>query len=431
MSGKRLQTLLVMLSMVFGMLWMTKPAQAQRAPRPAPWSKDRQKSDPKDLEISLVTFSPGDDVPSWFGHSAIVVWDKTLRTRRLYNYGMFRFDSLMVARFVKGRLLFWVGPSSYSRTLNLYKRYDRDVHIQVLNVEPDKAREIAEYLEWNVKLENREYLYHHYDDNCSTRLRDLIDMATSGQFKKWATSTPARMTLRGHTRRHAAWRTIDFGMMFAMNSDIDKPIHVWEEMFLPGELEAQIDKFSYVNSKGEKVPLVKKKTVWYKAKDRKPPGEEPNLLWPIMLIIGLVFGGVSALLARRHHQQPDARGRRIAFGLWQMFTGFCFGMAGVLLLLMWTVTDHVIAYHNENLLWVSPLFILGVVFGFGVARNKPKARARLAKLWYICAGSAVLGLVLKVTPWFSQHNVLTIVMMVPLLIGLVVTARTLQSMDAA
>ena len=78
----------------------------------APWADGR--SAPEDLEVSLVTFGPGDDIPSWFGHSALVVEDRRRGEARLYNYGMFDFDKF--ARFALGRLEFWVGEASVGGT---------------------------------------------------------------------------------------------------------------------------------------------------------------------------------------------------------------------------------------------------------------------------------------------------------------------------
>jgi hypothetical protein len=212
-------------------------------------------------------------------------------------------------------------------------------------------------------------------------------------------------------------------MMFLMNSDIDVPVTIWEEMFLPLELEASLNKATYKNSKGEVIPLVASKSVFHKATARAPVSETSHLLWPWMSLLGVLFGGLSILLGRRWAARPESKARRVMFGLYHAALGAGFGGAATALLLMWTSTDHVITYHHENIIWVSPFILLSVVFGVGVARAKPKALARLRTLWLICAMSAVLGAVLKVTPWFTQQNTLTIALMVPFLVALVVTVQ--------
>ena len=400
---------------------ISSQAHAQRRITPAPWAAERRATPPEDIEVSLATFGPGSDVPSWFGHSALVVRDKTRGTQRLYNYGMFDFGPTMLANFVSGRLLFWVGPASYKRTLNFYKRQDRDVRVQILNLEPAGAQKIAEYLEWNIKPENREYLYDHYKDNCSTRLRDLIDEATGGQFKEASRAIPARLTIRDHTRRHANWPIIDYGMMILMNSDIDVPVTTWEEMFLPLELEDRLDAATYKNSKGEVIPLVASKSVFHKAVDRQPVRQQPPLLWPWMVLLGLLFAAPSVWLGRLFATNPGSRAWRVLFGLYQIALGLGFGGVGVSLILMWSSTDHVITYHNENLLWVSPLILFNAWLGLGIVRNKHMAPVRMVTLWKVCTGIACVGALLKVTPWFAQQNHLTVALMVPFLSGMLVT----------
>ena len=45
-----------------------------------------------DLEIKLVTIGPGDDLTSWWGHTAIIVEDHKFNVSRFYNYGLFSFE---------------------------------------------------------------------------------------------------------------------------------------------------------------------------------------------------------------------------------------------------------------------------------------------------------------------------------------------------
>ncbi|MBL8956489.1 MAG: DUF4105 domain-containing protein, partial [Myxococcaceae bacterium] len=135
---------------------------------PAPWAPGGA-SRPEDLVISVATFGPGDDLPSWWGHTALVVEDRRLNHARLYNYGMFDFSTGFVHKFVQGRLEFWVGEASVIGTYEMYKSLDRDVRIQYLDLTPEQAQIAAQALANNVLPENREYLYHHYNDNCSTR----------------------------------------------------------------------------------------------------------------------------------------------------------------------------------------------------------------------------------------------------------------------
>ena len=72
-----------------------------------------------------------------------------------------------------GRLEFWVADSAGRLDLRASTgREDRDVRFQELNLTTAQRTEMARLLATNVLPENRDYLYHHYNDNCVTRLRD-------------------------------------------------------------------------------------------------------------------------------------------------------------------------------------------------------------------------------------------------------------------
>jgi hypothetical protein len=408
---RRAPLALAMLALVLALLL---PAASASAATP-PWGKGMSRGE--DLEITLVTFSPGDPVPSWFGHSAIGVRDHRLKREVIYNYGTFAFSDALVPQFLMGRLEFWVSAGSYQGTLRAYAARDRDVRIATLNIPPDARLKIAEFLVENVKPENRVYLYHHYYDNCSTRLRDIIDEATGGQLEAAAKATPSDMTLRGHTRRHATWRVLEFGMSYLMGPEIDKDISVWETMFLPGELEKFARGFTYTNASGEEVPIFSKEVVFYEAKERAPTPAEPQLLAPWLFLIGALFGGLAYLLRARYDKAPaGSRARRVLFGLYHAAMGLGIGGAGTIVALMWAFTDHTVVYGNHNVSLTNPLALAAVPLGLAFAFGKTGAGRWLERVWQACVVIAALGLIAKlVLP--THDNLLTYSIMAPTLAG--------------
>lgn len=385
---------------------------------------DQQRSQPpwgngvsrgEDLSIQLVTFEPGDDIPSWFGHTALVVEDTRLNTSRLYNYGMFSFDSTMLAKFAMGRLEFWVGESSVKRTYDFYASLNRGVTIQELNIRPEKRAEIARFLADNVLPENRDYLYHHYDDNCATRIRDVIDLATDGQFAT-AAKAPARFTLREHTRRHARHNPpMDILLMFMMNNEIDKPITNSEEMFLPAELEMSVDKFEYTDPDGNRIPLVKKRTT-YATSTRAPIPAAPSLLWPFTLLTGLATGAIAIALG--HYK------KRRLLGLLTAAVGLIAGGPGLALALMGTFTNHSVTFWNQNILLANPLTFLMLPLGLMYVFGSKRAARWIPQLWQILTLTSLLALVLfglgQFIPIFYQDTSLPLTLLLPLNIGFAV-----------
>ncbi len=410
------------LFLVATLLAVVAPTSAQES---LAWSDSR----PEDLTIKLVTFGPGGDIYNYFGHNGLIVEDRVHREARLYNFGMFRFGLDMLPNYMKGKLTFWVAETPVRATFAHYTEMNRSVHVQELDLLPDKRAEMARALALRVLPENRNYLYDHYTDNCSTRLRDLIDRATGGQFHT-ALSKPARMNHREHTRRHAAKDPLlDFALVFWMNDSMERPLEQWEELFLPSELERATAATKYTRDDGKTVPLVAASYTVFEAR-RAPVPERPPTTWPLTLLFGCVAGGLlwaTALWFKRTRN----RFARALFGAQHVLWGLLFGIIGTAGFLMWTLTEHVVTYRNENQFLANPLTLLWLPLGFGIAFGSLRA-LRLAR-WssYALAALSLLLLVLKLLPSFDQDTLLTMTLLLPLNLGAALAHRALVRMPAA
>jgi hypothetical protein len=371
---------------------------------PAPWAPGGP-SRPEDLVISVVTFGPGSDLPSWWGHTALVVEDRALQHGRLYNYGMFDFSTGFVHKFVQGRLEFWVGEASVRGTYDFYKELDRDVRVQILDLTPEQASQAARALATNVMPENREYLYHHYNDNCSTRPRDIIDLALGGALKR-ATAGKSRMSLREHTRRYSqVFPPMSLVLDYLQNDELDRPITMQEEAFLPDELERQLDQLSVDGH-----PVVKQKVMYWTSTSRPPvPADPPT--WNVWLaLISVAAGAFVVFLSRR----LDTRGARIALGAFLTLEGLIWGSLGVFLFIVGIWTNHQVAHRNENLFLINPVTFALLFLGPMLMKGSPRAVPALKWVSAVLAGTALLGVVVKVLPMFDQQNWNLICLVLPL-----------------
>jgi hypothetical protein len=372
---------------------------------------------PERARLSVITFGRGDQVHQYFGHNALLVESPDLPEPSVINYGMFSFGPGMIPKFLKGRLEFWVGRTEYAQTVALYARSNRDVRVSELELSEAQRRVILQQVAHDLLPEHRVYLYDHYFDNCSTRLRDLLDRALDGTLKRsWAKR--ARWNLREQTQRytrHDPW--VEWLMMFGLNDRVDRPLTVWGQAFLPEEFEQLLDGVVYPDSQGVRTPLVRRKRVLFQAV-RAALAAEPAQRWPFSLALGGLLAGCVVLLAER--VRVSERGvYRAAFAGLIGCIGSAIGLLGTLLGCLWAFSDHVVAYHNENLWLANPLSLLAGVAGFLSFGGSRWAERWVYRLWCALAASSGVLLLLKLScAAFDQTVTLSAAVLIPLNVGI-------------
>jgi hypothetical protein len=387
------------------------PALA-RAQTPAP------ADDPAALSVYLLTMGQGDLVWEKFGHNAIWIHDPRDGTDRVYNYGVFDFASPGYwSRFIEGAWIYQLAVNDIHETLAHYRYFDRTIVAQELNLTPREKAELRAFLETNARPENREYLYDYYRDNCSTRVRDVIDMATGGALSASMAGVPTGTTYRWHSLRLiAADRLAYTGLVAGLGAAADRPITAWEEMFLPEKLNERVREVTVDRPDGAE-PLVLSEQVLYAA-SREPEREEPPawLVWYLLIgsAIGATFVGLGAAAA------GGGAAARFGFAALASVWTLLVGTGGLILVGLWAFTDHTIAHANENLLHISPLALplalLAAALPYGVRWAAEPARV----LALAVAGISALGLIMQFLPGLDQVNGEVIALMLPAHAGLAV-----------
>lgn len=127
-------------------------------------------------EISVLTCGPGEELYALYGHTAIRVSDPLQGIDRVYNYGLFDFatDNFYM-KFIKGDLLYFVDYDNYERFVRAYIYDDRSVYEQVLQLSPSQKEEIWQKMNLSMEKENREYVYRFVNQNCTTKVVDLVN----------------------------------------------------------------------------------------------------------------------------------------------------------------------------------------------------------------------------------------------------------------
>src|SRR4051812_1736238 len=135
--------------------------------------------DTSHLRISLLTCSPGVELYSTFGHTALRVTDSARGTDMAYNYGTFDDrDPNFYAKFTKGIMLYALSNYSYQEFLQEYQFEHRGVIEQELQLTGEQKQKMFAALQENATEQNRYYNYYFHTDNCTTRARDMIEHQT-------------------------------------------------------------------------------------------------------------------------------------------------------------------------------------------------------------------------------------------------------------
>lgn len=307
--------------------------------------------------ISLLTCTPGEELYSTFGHTAIRV--KTDQFDIVFNYGTFEFDDPdFYSKFVKGKLPYFLSVEQYSDFAYSYLYEKRGIEEQLLLLECAEKQQLFEALKVNAREENKFYKYDFLFDNCTTRAGQIIidNTGNSVSFVNiLSAETPSfRQLLHQYLDKgNQQWSKL--GIDILLGSRIDRKVSNREAMFLPDNLKIGL---SGATSKGKRIASDPQTIVTSTAIPTEKSLWTPLLLFTILLIV------ISAAsLVRNAAVQKSLH---IFDRIW--FT--ILGLLGALLVFMWLGTDHGSCKDNWNLIWVLPTHLIVIFSNW----NKPWIR---------------------------------------------------------
>lgn len=346
-------------------------------------------------EISIIIMGPEKPLYSWFGHAAIVVWQPGGHGV-MYDYGVFDTQQKgFYWNFIRGRMLYNIWATDADWRLELEMEGGRSVVEYRLDLPPQAKYQIMEFLKRNALEENNTYLYHFYKDNCATRLRDIIDAATGGDFQRWAKTQPVEGTYRSWAERYLGHSFFTSWMLnYLQGPEVDQPISLWEQMFLPDRLGDAIQEYA---------PLGAQRIV-HQEQDRSvipfTPSHTPvsNDIWSFLF--GLLLAAITWLFWRN--------GWKGLGKAWNFLLLLVLGVCGTILCYAVCFSDLDVTWFNESLLVVNPLLFLPA---FWVFHHPRRSGAFLRVMAIITLGLLILkGLF---PDWLSQDSLKTLLLCLP------------------
>jgi len=295
------------------------------------------------IRISLLTCTPGTELYSTFGHSALRIVDSNNNADIVFNYGTFDYyDPDFYTKFVKGKLLYYVDTSSMEAFMYEYEFFKRGVTEQVINISCNEKQKLLAALYENIKKENREYRYDFNYDNCTTRLRDMLEKAADKQLESKNILPKPGTTFRNliHVyldRGGQQWSKLGIDMLLGI--PMDKKVTNREAMFLPDYLLMGFD-----SSKLNGQPVVSEKKILLNYFDayKTKTGITPFIVFGILF---LLIAALSIFFFKRWN---------LFLKVFDFFFFVIVGLIGVLILFMWFGTEHAMCKNNFNLLWALP-----------------------------------------------------------------------------
>lgn len=189
------------------------------------------------VDISLLTCGPGQEVWSYYGHTALRIQDKGHGTDVAVNWGMFSFrQSFFVLRFVFGLTDYQIGIYPMSDFLAEYTAEGRWVRQQRIRLSREEKLNILRAIDENNQLENRTYRYNFFFDNCTTRAREMVLQAigaSNTNFSDVNTHSSYRQEIHMLNSEHP-WARFGNDLLLGVMADQDIDRREWE--FLPDNL---------------------------------------------------------------------------------------------------------------------------------------------------------------------------------------------------
>lgn len=313
--------------------------------------------------MDVYTMGQGAHLFERFGHAAICVVDDRRPARgRCYNYGTTNFRTPpedIGWDFVRGRSRFWVSVWKLETMVDAYSNADRDVYVQRLPFTPQQVQQVDRKLRHDALEANRYYVYHHFDDNCTTRVRDIVDDVSNGALRQ-GSDHGYGLTFRQLGARGLAdepW-IVTTGYLLA-GRRLDEEPTLWQAMFHPDVMRAEIE-----TRLGAKPELVHERRG--PAFSQTPPRTEGRFL--------AVGSAAYVPAALTHLLRPGALRRTLS-----VLTGLVLGLIGCAVWFMALAAEMRELSQNEMVLVFWPW---DLVFGL-LSNRRQRGYARLRAGWLV------------------------------------------------
>lgn len=299
-----------------------------------------------DAEISILTCSPGAELYSLFGHTAIRVHDPIAKYDKVFNYGTFDFNTPhFYLKYAQGLLPYQLSQGSFPLFLYAYQEEGRSVYSQTLKLDSLQKQTLFNLILENYQPENRSYLYNFLFDNCTTRTRDILMKSISSDVEWHLPDSDKNFwNLLDEYLQASPW--VQWGIHTILGQRGNREATPFQYMFLPDYLMYGLNTARVGDQR-----LADDAELLYQAPApiiANPWYQHPLFVFAIsvVLVIFLIYKFKSMILLNS-----------VTFIMF-LFTG----ILGCLIVFLGGFTAHPITAPNWNILWANPLNLIALIF---------------------------------------------------------------------
>lgn len=303
------------------------------------------------IEVYLLTCGPGTDTYSIYGHSAIRIVIPSKNSDTVFNWGVFDFNTPNFAwKFAKGRLDYMLGAVSYNDFISGYMYEKRFVFSQKINLNENETERLLILINENLKPENVKYRYDFFYDDCSTRIRDLLEKSIGKSLlypPEGNESIPTFREMVGKYQDPYPW--LKLGIDLIMGSPGDKKAFYRDRMFLPIDMQNELVD-ARINRSGKMVPLLQNPQ--YVLDFETPVHRQnfflsPTFIFTLLLIVIIIISGL-------------LKSSKI-LKLIDILIYSAYSILALLMIFFNFFTDHQQMKWNLNIIWLNPIIIIGLI----------------------------------------------------------------------
>lgn len=296
----------------------------------------------------LITCGPGTETYSIYGHSALRIAIPEKHSDIIYNWGVFDTSTKFFAwKFAKGRLDYMLDTEITKGFLQSYFFEQRYIYSQRINIDSKELRKLTELINENLRPENIKYRYDFFYDDCSTRIRDLLEKSIGDKLKYPPPESGRIPTFRDMVAKYQnPYPWLKLGVDLIMGSTADKKARFRDRMFLPIDMKDELSK-SVVQRSEKRIPLLQNPVVLL---NFEPPSVKQNFFISPSCIFTLVIILIIILTALLKNMKAV---RVIDIIIYSVFS-----LLSILMIFFNFFTDHLQMTWNLNIIWLNPFIIV-------------------------------------------------------------------------